>query len=127
MVDYLLEKVEWELINKVSEFFICLWVKMIYLLVQYVVQQFIDNFEVVYVGIFGCVLMEDGSLLYVIVQMFKDVVMEWVFCYLEVEILELQGYCIIQGLLDFYVLLLCLLVEEFQVFVEGCQVVVLYL
>ncbi|MFO6385710.1 dGTPase, partial [Pseudomonas aeruginosa] len=68
----------------------------------------------VHAGTLGRALMEDGSLPHVIVQTFKDVAMEWVFCHPEVETLELQGYRIIQGLLDFYAPLLRLPAEEFQ-------------
>ena len=46
--------------------------------------------------------------------------MEWVFCHPEVETLELQGYRIIQGLLDFYAPLR-LPAEEFQALAEGRQ------
>ncbi|HGM7536374.1 TPA: dGTPase, partial [Pseudomonas aeruginosa] len=121
MVDYSLEKAEREPINKVSEFFIRLRVKMIHPLVQHAAQQFIDNLEAVHAGTLGRALMEDGSLPHAIVQTFKDVAMEWVFCHPEVETLELQGYRIIQGLLDFYAPLLRLPAEEFQALAEGRQ------
>ncbi|HCE6896679.1 dGTPase [Pseudomonas aeruginosa] len=121
MVDYSLEKAEREPINKVSEFFIRLRVKMIHPLVQHAAQQFIDNLEAVHAGTLGRALMEDGSLPHAIVQTFKDVAMEWVFCHPEVETLELQGYRIIQGLLDFYAPLLHLPAEEFQALAAGRQ------
>ncbi len=70
---------------------------MIHLLVQHAAQQFIDNLEAVHAGTLGRALMEDGSLPHAIVQTFKDVAMEWVFCHPEVETLELQGYRIIRA------------------------------
>ena len=71
MVDYSLEKAEREPINKVSEFFIRLRVKMIHPLVQHAAQQFIDNLEAVHAGTLGRALMEDGSLPHAIVQTFR--------------------------------------------------------
>lgn len=121
MVAYSLEKAEQEPINKVSEFFIRLRVKMIHPLVRHAARQFIDNLEAVHAGTLGRALVEDGSLPHAIVQTFKDVAMERVFCHPEVETLELQGYRIIQGLLDFYAPLLRLPAEDFQALAEGRQ------
>ncbi len=95
-----------EPINKVGEFFIALRVSVIHPLVQHAAGQFIDNLEAVYHGTLDRALMEDHSLPHAIVQTFKDVALTHVFCHPEVETLELQGYRIIQGLLDFYAPLL---------------------
>ncbi|NQD93114.1 dGTPase [Pseudomonas sp. CrR25] len=106
LVHYALKRSQDEPINKVSEFFIWLRVNMIHPLVQHAAQQFIDNIEAVYHGTLDRALLEDRSLAHAIVQTFKDVAMDWVFCHREVETLQLQGYRILQGLLDFYAPLL---------------------
>ncbi|MHA6494682.1 dGTPase [Pseudomonas borbori] len=106
LVSYALKRSQEEPINKVSEFFIWLRVNMIHPLVQHAAQQFIDNIEAVYHGTLDRALLEDQSLPHAIVQTFKDVAMERVFCDREVETLQLQGYRILQGLLDFYAPLL---------------------
>ncbi len=106
MVSYALERAQKEPINKAGEFFIWLRVNMIHPLVQHAARQFIDNIEAVYHGTLDRALLEDDSLPNAIVQTFKDVAMDKVFCHREVETLQLQGYRILQGLLDFYAPLL---------------------
>lgn len=106
LVDYALQRAQNEPINKAAEFFIWLRVNMIHPLVQHAAGQFIDNIEAVYHGTLDRALLEDGSLAHAIVQTFKDVAMDWVFCHREVETLQLQGYRILHGLLDFYAPLL---------------------
>jgi dGTPase len=106
MVNYALERAQKEPINKAGEFFIWLRVNMIHPLVQHAARQFIDNIDAVYHGTLDRALLEDDSLPNAIVQTFKDVAMEHVFCHREVETLQLQGYRILQGLLDFYAPLL---------------------
>ena len=101
MVSYALERAQKEPINKAGEFFIWLRVNMIHPLVQHAARQFIDNIEAVYHGTLDRALLEDDSLPNAIVQTFKDVAMDKVFCHREVETLQLQGYRILQGLLDF--------------------------
>lgn len=64
-------------------------------------------------------LLEDASLPNAIVQTFKDVAMDRVFCYREVETLQLQGYRILQGLLDAYAPLLRTSPATFHELTEG--------
>lgn len=108
-----------EPINKVGEFFIRLRVIMVHPLVQHAARQFIDNIETVYAGTLDRALLEDGSLACAIVQTFKDVAMDQVFCHREVETLHLQGLRILQGLLDTYAPLLTVSPEVFQALTEG--------
>lgn len=119
LVDYAYKRSSDEPINKVSEFFIWLRVNMIHPLVQHAAQQFIDNLQAVYDGTLDRALMEDQSVPHAIVQTFKDVAMEWVFCDREVETLQLQGYRILQGLLDFYAPLLRTHPDTFLALTEG--------
>ncbi|MBA1274230.1 dGTPase [Stutzerimonas azotifigens] len=119
LVQYALKRSQNEPINKVSEFFIWLRVNMIHPLVQHAARQFIDNIEAVYEGTLDRALMEDDSLPNAIVQTFKDVAMERVFCHPEVDTLQLQGYRILQGLLDFYAPLLRVSPEIFAELTQG--------
>lgn len=119
MVDYAESRAEKEPINKVGEFFIWLRVNLVHPLVQHAAQQFIENIEAVYHGTLDRALLEDASLPNAIVQTFKDVAMDRVFCHREVETLQLQGYRILQGLLDTYAPLLRVAPATFQALTEG--------
>ncbi|HLD67871.1 MAG TPA: dGTPase [Pseudomonas sp.] len=118
-LDHALKRSQDEPINKVSEFFIWLRVNMIHPLVQHAAEQFIDNIEAVYHGTLDRALLEDRSLAHAMVQTFKDVAMDRVFCHREVETLQLQGYRILQGLLDFYAPLLEASPDSFVALTEG--------
>ncbi len=119
MVDYALSRANKETINKVGEFFIWLRVNMVHPLVQHAAQQFIEHIEDVFHGTLDRALLEDASLPNAIVQTFKDVAMDRVFCHREVETLQLQGYRILQGLLDAYAPLLRVAPATFQALTEG--------
>lgn len=119
MVAYAESRAQKETINKVGEFFIWLRVNMVHPLVQHAARQFIEHVEAVYHGTLDRALLEDASLENAIVQTFKDVAMEHVFCHHEVETLQLQGYRILQGLLDFYAPLLRVPVPVFHALTEG--------
>jgi dGTPase len=119
MVDYALTRAAKEPINKVGEFFIWLRVNMVHPLVQHAAQQFIEHIEDVYHGTLDRALLEDASLPNAIVQTFKDVAMDRVFCHREVETLQLQGYRILQGLLDAYAPLLRVAPATLQALTEG--------
>ncbi|MEK0362685.1 dGTPase [Pseudomonas sp. CBC3] len=122
MVAYAESRARREPINKVGEFFIWLRVNMVHPLVQHAAQQFVDNIESVYHGTLDRALLEDSSLANAIVQTFKDVAMDRVFCHREVETLQLQGYRILQGLLDAYAPMLRVSPETFQALTEsGCR------
>jgi dGTPase len=119
IIDQALRRAQQEPINKADAFFIRLRVSLIHPLVQHAAEQFIDNIEAVYHGTLDRALLEDRSLANAIVQTFKAVAMERVFCHREVETLHLQGYRILQGLLDFYSVLLQVTPEAFLALVEG--------
>lgn len=119
MVAYAESRAQKETINKVGEFFIWLRVNLVHPLVQHAAQQFIENIEAVYHGTLDRALLEDASLPNAIVQTFKDVAMDRVFCHREVETLQLQGYRILQGLLDAYAPLLRVSPPTFQALTEG--------
>ncbi|MFG3692636.1 dGTPase [Stutzerimonas stutzeri] len=119
MVAYAESRAQKEPINKVGEFFIWLRVNLVHPLVQHAAQQFIENIEAVYHGTLDRALLEDASLCNAIVQTFKDVAMDRVFCHREVETLQLQGYRILKGLLDAYAPLLRVAPATFQALTEG--------
>jgi len=119
MLEYAQSRAAKEPINKVGEYFIWLRVNMVHPLVQHAAQQFIEHIEAVYDGTLDRALLEDASLPNAIVQTFKDVAMDRVFCHREVETLQLQGYRILQGLLDAYAPLLAVAPETFQILTEG--------
>ena len=119
MVAYAESRAQKETINKVGEFFIWLRVNMVHPLVQHAARQFIEHIDAVYHGTLDRALLEDASLENAIVQTFKDVAMEHVFCHREVETLQLQGYRILQGLLEAYAPLLRVPVPVFHALTEG--------
>jgi dGTPase len=119
MVAYAESRAQKESINRVGEFFIWLRVNLVHPLVQHAAQQFIEHIESVYHGTLDRALLEDASLPNAIVQTFKDVAMDKVFCHREVETLQLQGYRILQGLLDFYAPLLRVAPATFMALTEG--------
>ncbi len=119
MVAYAEARAQKETINKVGEFFIWLRVNMVHPLVQHAARQFIEHIEAVYHGTLDRALLEDASLENAIVQTFKDVATEHVFCHREVDTLQLQGYRILQGLLDSYAPLLGVPVPVFHALTEG--------
>lgn len=122
VVGQVLQQAQNEPVNQVSEFFIGLRVNMIHPLVQHAAGQCLENWAAVCEGALQRALMEDESLPHHIVQTFKDVAREWVFCHPEVETLVLQGYRILQGLLDFYSPLLQLECIDFERLAQGgCQ------
>lgn len=119
MLEYALARAQKEPINKAGEFFIWMRVNLVHPLVQHAAQQFIEHIEAVYHGTLDRALLEDASLANAIVQTFKDVAMDRVFCHREVETLQLQGYRILQGLLDAYAPLLRVSPATFQALTEG--------
>lgn len=119
MLEYALSRAEKEPINKVGEFFIWVRVNLVHPLVQHAAGQFIEHIDAVYHGTLDRALLEDASLPNAIVQTFKDVAMDRVFCHREVETLQLQGYRILQGLLDAYAPLLRVPPATFHALTEG--------
>jgi len=100
--------------NKSQNFFISLRVSLSHPLVKHASKQFIDNIEGVFHGSFNNALLEDNSQYHAITETLKQIAIQQVFCHPEVEKLELQGYRIICGLLDFYKPLLALKTGTFE-------------
>lgn len=118
-LDYARKRAAKEPVNPIGEFFIWLRVNMIHPLVKHAAAQFIEQLDAVHAGTLDRALLEDGSPESAIVQTFKAVAAERVFCHREVETLHLQGYRILQGLLDFYAPLLRLPAGDFQRLAAG--------
>lgn len=119
LVKEALDKAEAEPINKTSAFFIKLRVGMIHPLVQHAASQFIANIDAVYHGTLNRALLEDGSQYHAITATFKQLARQFVFNQPEVEMLELQGYRIIAGILDVYKPLLALDASVFAALLLG--------
>lgn len=108
-----------EPVDKVGKFFIRLRVNLIHPLVQHAAEQFIEQLDTVFAGTLDRALLEDDSAACAVVQTFKTVGAEHVFCHREVDTLQLQGLRILQGLLDTYGALLSLDGQAFQAMLDG--------
>ncbi|WP_395376830.1 dGTPase [Marinicella sp. W31] len=114
IVDYAYQRSEKESINKAHEFFVWLRVGLIHNLVNHAADRFIDNIEAVYAGQFNGALLEDNSPAHSVVETFKQIGFNHVFNHSEVQTLEIQGYQIITGLLDYYKCLLEMPLAAFE-------------
>ncbi|MBJ7556642.1 dGTPase [Marinomonas spartinae] len=93
--------------NKIdSMFFVGLRVGINKELPKYACKRFIDNIDTIFHGSFNNALIEDGSYHHAVVETLKTVARKYAFSTPEVEGQELQGYRIINGLLDIYAPLL---------------------
>lgn len=97
-----------------SMFFVGLRVGINRYLPKYASQRFVDNIEEIFIGQFNQALIEDYSECHAVVETLKTVARKYAFCAPEVEMQELQGFKIIQGLLNAYAPLLTLSRAEFQ-------------
>jgi len=118
-VDYALARAQAQPHNFNSEFFIYLRVGLLHPLVNHAAKRFIENIEPIYHGDFNGALLEDKSHLHGVTKTLKKVALEHVFSHKEVEKLELQGYRIINGLLDCYKPLLQLSSDDFKRALNG--------
>ena len=100
-------------ISKESQFFISLRVGVLHPLVGHAVERFIANIQAIFHGSFNQALLEDNSAAHALSEAFKKVALKYAFCNKEVEARELQGYKIINGLLDCYQPLLKLTKGQF--------------
>lgn len=114
LIDTALAKAKDEQLNPTYEFFIQLRVSMIHPLVNHAAEQFILHLDAISQGTFNRALLEDDSQYHAIAQTFKTVAQQHVFSDREVELLEVQGFQIISGLLDVYLPLLSLSSVDFQ-------------
>jgi len=118
-INYAIERAQAQPFNFNSEFFIYLRVSLLHPLVNHAAKRFIENIEPIYHGDFNHALLEDRSYLHAATQALKQVALEHVFSHKEVEKLELQGYRIINGLLDCYKPLLLLSSDDFKRALHG--------
>lgn len=119
LIDKALAKAKDEQLNPTYEFFIQLRVSMIHPLVNHAAEQFILHLDAVSQGTFNRALLEDGSQYHAIAQTLKTVAQQHVFSDREVELLEVQGFQIISGLLDVYLPLLTLSSADFQLCISS--------
>lgn len=103
-----------ETIDKANQFFVRLRVSLNHILTNHAVDRFVDNIEAVYHGSFNGALLEDESPAHKLAETFKMVALAEVFCHKEVQLQELRGYRIIQGLLEYYKPLIQMPHEDFQ-------------
>ena len=126
---YLLEIIE-DKYNQVQEneeayqfnmFFTIVRAKLVGSLVQHVAQIYVDNHESIFNGSFGHALLEYNkqSKYYKAVKILQNISIKNIYQNKKVEELELQGYTIVNTLLDIYKPLLKLNVGEFKSLVEG--------
>lgn len=101
-----------------DQFFMYLRVNITGKLSHYSALQFIKNLPEIYNGTFNSALLEDKSPEHRLLKVLKTVAFKHVFNHHEVEELELQGYRIISGLLDFYSPLLMMNRRDFAELVE---------
>lgn len=118
-INYAIERAQAQPFNFNSEFFIYLRVSLLHPLVNHAAKRFIENIEPIYHGDFNHALLEDRSYLHAATQALKQVALEHVFSHKEVEKLELQGYRIINGLLECYKPLLQLTSDDFKRALHG--------
>lgn len=97
-----------------DQFFMYLRVFTVARLVPHAAQRFIDNLDAVFHGYFNGALLEDSSPAYELLKIFKNVAFKHVFNHPEVEQLELQGYRVINGLLEIYSPLLLMPLTDFS-------------
>ncbi|AXG46173.1 dGTPase [Photorhabdus laumondii subsp. laumondii] len=96
-----------------DQFFMYLRVYITGKLVPYTARRFIDHLPAVFEGSFNQALLEDKSEEHRLLRTLKNIACKRVFNHPEIEKLELQGYRIINGLLDFYYPLLKMPRQDF--------------
>lgn len=102
-----------------DQFFMSLRVNVQRVLVSRAVKRFIEHLPSIFHGDFNQALLEDGGEAERLLDVFKQVARRYVFSHSEVEQLELQGYRVIQGLLDAYKSMMLLSAEQFTLLVES--------
>jgi len=101
-----------------DQFFMSLRVNVQRVLVSRAVKRFIEHLPAIFHGDFNQALLEDGGDAERLLEVFKQVARRYVFSHSEVEQLELQGYRVIQGLLDAYKSMMLLSAPQFTLLVE---------
>lgn len=119
LIDQANKAADSEPVDPVGQYFIALRVALIHPLVEHAASQCAENMEAVFHGTLDRALLEDGSVYQHVISTLKEVAFEHVFNHPEVETLELQGYQIIHGLLNFYAPLLKLSSSDFASVLDG--------
>jgi dGTPase len=117
-MDEMLKRASNRCCENISMFFVFLRVEVNGRLPKHAQKVFIENIESVYNGSFNRALIEDCSVNHVIVETFKQVAREEAFCHPEVEARELQGYRVLNGLMDCYKPLLMLSEIQFSALIN---------
>ena len=111
-------KFDKEAIDKANQFFINLRVSLNHILTTHAVNRFVTHLPAIFDGHFNYALLEDDSPAHKLTETFKSVALAHVFSHPEVELQELRGYRVIQGLLEYYKPLLTLSAAEFSGLME---------
>jgi len=90
-------------------------------LVKYVTGVYVENHQAVFDGSFNAALLEydKNSKYYKAIEILQDISLEHIYQSSEVQALELQGFAIINGLLNIYKPLLELTSDDFQKLLAG--------
>lgn len=107
-----------------SMFFTLVRAKLVTSLVYHVVGVYLDNHEEIFNGAFDSALLEydKESKYYKAVKILQDISVKHIYQNKEVQELELQGYAIVNGLLDIYKPLLELNVDDFSVLLQDGKI-----
>jgi len=99
-----------------SMFFTLVRAKLVTSLVYHVVDVYINNHEAIFEGSFNSALLEydKESKYYKAVKILQNISMKYIYQNKDVQTLELQGYAIINGLLNIYKPLMELTCKEFE-------------
>ena len=105
-------------------FFILLRAKLVTPLVNYVVDIYIDNHEAIYNGEFNAALLEydKTSEYYKAIEVLQNISVKHIYQNKEVQTLELQGYAIVNGLLNAYKPLLELDSNDFDILLQDKRI-----
>lgn len=105
--------------DDISSFFVQFRAIFIHVLVEYAATQFIKNIENIYDGCLNKGLMDMGGIETSFTKALKKIAIKYVFNNHEVRTLELKGYQIIKGLLDYYSVILKASHDDFFNIVES--------
>lgn len=100
-------------IRKENAFFVNFRVAIVHPLVTHAKNRFLANIDEVLGGSFNAALLEDQSVAHALSQTLKNVALKHAFCHKEVETLELQGFKVINSLLDTFSCLLRMPARDF--------------
>lgn len=98
--------------------------QLIYKLVNYVSNIYIQNHDAIFEGSFNNALLEFDKFheCSIAIEILQNISVEYIYSNTQVQELELKGYAIIQGLFDIYEPLLKLTTYEFEMLLNGEKV-----